>query len=182
MALITENGWRQCRRDECVNPVVPGTADVRPEVRAGDAATILIAWCAWWHAHVMRIDTYRPRDYWGWSPTNAIWNSNHLSGTAIDLNSTSLPWKRYAMPADLVTRVREGVRLFEGTVWWGGDWPEAYVDQMHTQLALPEGHPRLRTFAARLSEGYLGVFGSPAPSDDDDPVWDLVLHQLRGTV
>ncbi|MBF6085230.1 M15 family metallopeptidase [Nocardia cyriacigeorgica] len=178
MALITENGWPQVGRSACVNPVVPGTADVRPEVRAGDAATILIAWCAWWHKNIRPIDRYKPRDYWGWSATNAVWNSNHLSGTAVDLNATELPWQRRTMSAAEVARIEEGLRLFDGTIFWGGHWDR--VDQMHAQLNLPEGHPKIREFAEKLNNGHLGIYG-PAPQDaDNEPAWDDVLHQLMG--
>ncbi|SEB71112.1 MULTISPECIES: M15 family metallopeptidase [Rhodococcus] len=159
---ISENGWRICDTGEIVKPLVPGTDNVRPEVRRGAAATILIAWAALWHRRVWRIDSYRPRDYWGFSWDNDIANSNHLSGTAVDLNATRLPWKVRAsvnMPADKIAAVRQMLTEFEGTVFWGEDW--ATKDPMHTQINLPEGDTRLDAFATRLENGYLWVYGPP---------------------
>ncbi|WP_280404967.1 M15 family metallopeptidase [Nocardia brasiliensis] len=179
MTLMTENGWPQVGRAACVNPVVPGTDGARPEVRAGDAATILIAWCAWWHANVRAIDTYFPRDYWGWSATNDVWNSNHLSGTAVDLNASELPWQRWTMSDDEIAVIEHGLRLFEGTIFWGGHWDR--VDQMHSQLALPEGDSRIGEFAERLNNSHLGIYGPPPAEADNDPLWDAVVDQLRGT-
>ena len=161
MALITENGWRQCSRNECVTPVVPGTTNVKPEFRGGDAATILIAWCAWYHRNVETIDRYKPRDYWAWSATNDVWNSNHLSGTAIDLCATQYPWGR---------RV----------IFWGADWSRA--DEMHYQLNYPEGDRRIADFAAKLNSGHLGIYGSTPAAKDSSAVWDDVYAQLTGGV
>ncbi|KAF0961831.1 MULTISPECIES: M15 family metallopeptidase [Rhodococcus] len=161
---ISENGWRICDTGEIVKPLVPGTDNVRPEVRRGAAATILVAWAALWHRRIWRIDSYRPRDYWGFSWDNDIANSNHLSGTAVDLNATRLPWKVRAsvnMPADKIAAVRQMLTEFEGTVFWGEDW--ATKDPMHTQINLPEGDPRLDAFATRLDNGYLWVYGPPDP-------------------
>ena len=56
MGLVTENGWPQCSRNQCENPVVPGTRNVKVEVQQGDPSTILVAWCAWWHRNVRSIE------------------------------------------------------------------------------------------------------------------------------
>lgn len=180
MVLITENGWRQCSRNECVTPVVPGTSNVKPEFRGGDAATILVAWCAWYHRNVETIDRYKPRDYWAWSATNDVWNSNHLSGTAIDLCATQYPWGRRVMPADRIAKVRRGLALFEGVIFWGADWSRA--DEMHYQLNFPEGDRRIADFAAKLNAGHLGIYGPAPAATDSSAVWDDVLTQLTGGV
>jgi hypothetical protein len=160
MTLITENGYPQCSRAQCVNPEVPGTDGVRPEVLAGDVATVLVAWCAWFHRNVRPIDVYKPRDYWAWSATNDVWNSNHLSGTAVDLCASALPWQRYTMPQDQVDRTRTGLALFEGVVFWGRDWDRP--DEMHFQI---NGNPaRVAEFAAKLNTGYLNIYGPQDPN------------------
>ena len=161
MAILTENGWEQCSRAECENPVVPGTENVRIEVRAGDVAIVLVAWAAWWHRNVMPIDVFKPRDYWGWSATNDVWNSNHLSGTAIDLNATQLPWQRSVLPQDKVNAINQGLKLFEGVIFWGGAWDR--VDQMHAQI---NGNAaRVKEFADKLRGGYLGIWAPADPKD-----------------
>jgi D-alanyl-D-alanine carboxypeptidase len=161
--LATENGWPQCSRDQCVNPVVPGTRKVRIEIREGVASTILVAWAAWWHRNVRSIE---PRDghrnWWGWSATNDVWNSNHLSGTAVDLCADELPWQRYTMSGDERALVQRGLGLFEGHVYWGGVWNR--VDEMHSQMAGSTlNNSRTAEFAERLRNGYLNIYGPPDP-------------------
>ncbi|MGV9868779.1 M15 family metallopeptidase [Rhodococcus koreensis] len=112
-----------------------------------------------------RIDTFKPRDYWGFSWDNEIADSNHLSGTAVDLNATRLPWKVPAsqnMPADKIATVRQMLVDFEDTIFWGENWNTK--DPMHAQINLSEGDPRLDAFAARLEGGYLDVY---PPRDPD---------------
>lgn len=146
----SESGWRMVNRDGCVvtNPVP--FSDTAP-VRAGDAATILNAWLVYYHRNVEPIIS----PVWGWSATNDVRDSNHLSGTAVDINAPKYPFGTFRMPPEIVRRVEEGLRLFEGTVFWGRRW--SYPDEMHYQLGLPESDARISRFAARLTAGYLGL-------------------------
>lgn len=164
MALQTENGWFQIPASQTVREIVPGTNNVRLEIQRGIPATILNAWASWYHKNVEDIEyNYNngSRDDWAWSATNDVWNSNHLSGTALDLNATKYPWGTYKMPAHQVTKVREGLRLFEGTIFWGRDWGKP--DEMHFQLNYGPNDSRNKVFADKLSNGYLGIYGPPKP-------------------
>lgn len=167
---VSENGWRICDTAEIVKPLVPGTDGVRPEVRRGPAATILVATAALFHKRVRRIDRYKPRDYWGFSWENVVPNSNHLAGTAVDLIATELPWKRSAYSGLLNQREIEAcrgiLRDMKGGVFWGEDW--GTKDPMHWQLNWREGDPRVDALAAELSDGYLGVFAPEKPRDPSD--------------
>ncbi|QDF15394.1 lysin A, L-Ala-D-Glu peptidase domain [Gordonia phage Mollymur] len=128
----SENGWRMCDSNETVVVTVAG---MKLRVRAGYAATVLEAWARWYHENVEPIDLYKPTDDWGWSATNDVETSNHLSGTAFDLNATQYPWgedARDVMPASRIAKIREGLKLFEGNIFWGQDW--SYKDPMHYQL------------------------------------------------
>ncbi|GFG83328.1 hypothetical protein MALGJ_00040 [Mycolicibacter algericus] len=98
---------------------------------------------------------------WGWSATNDVANSNHLAGTAVDVNAPKYPWGSRVMSATLKGRVRAGLALFEGSVFWGADWSRA--DEMHYQMAWREGDPRNEAFAKKLLDGYLGIY-KPAPT------------------
>ena len=161
---ISEAGWRICNRDECdIAPVPLEFIDTAP-VRRGAPLTILGAWMVWYDRNVEEIVS----PVWGWSEYNDVPNSNHLSGTAIDLNAPRYPWGRHTMPADRIAKVRRGLDLFEGTVFWGADWDRA--DEMHYQIGAPEGTASLDEFAARLRAGHLGIYGpelaaAPAFSD-----------------
>jgi hypothetical protein len=128
----SENGWRMCNRDECTVVTVGGMS---VPVRAGWAAVALRAWMHYFHEHVEALDQYFPIDDWGWSSTNAVGNSNHLSGTGVDLNATEHPWKIDAsrnFTAAQIAEIRVGLAKFEGNIFWGQDWSTR--DPMHFQL------------------------------------------------
>ncbi len=165
LTLITENGWPQCSRDECDTALVPGTDHVRPELLAGDVDTVLSGWAAWFNRNVRPVEPADGhRNWWGWSATNDVWNSNHLSGTALDLCADELPWKQYTMPQDQVDTVHRGLALFEGNVYWGWDWGAGQQDEMHFQCGYNTWkNPQFAEFAQRLRDGYLNIYGPPDP-------------------
>lgn len=155
----SENGWRMCNRDECVVANVLPYTNTAP-VRSGDAATILNAWLLWYHRNVEPISS----PVWGWSATNDVANSNHLSGTALDINAPKYPWGARVMPLNQIEKVRKGLALFEGTIFWGADWQRA--DEMHYQLGFAEGDRRISAFAEKLNNGHLGIYGTAEPSEE----------------
>lgn len=152
----SENGWRMCNRDECGIVTIPELflVDTAP-LRSGSPLTILGAWVYWYDRNVEEITT----PVWGWSNTNDVTTSNHLSGTAVDILAPKYPWgvdEPDVMSPQKIKKVREGLRLFEGTVFWGGDWN--YPDPMHYQMAFREGDDRNIAFARKLLDGYLGIY------------------------
>lgn len=163
----SENGWRMCDRNECGIVTIPNLflTDTAP-LRKGAPLVILGAWLAWYDRNVEEITS----PVWGWSANNDVPNSNHLSGTAVDVNAPRYPWGSRTMPAARIAKVRQGLALFEGTVFWGADWNRA--DEMHYQMAYPEGDRRSEGFAAKLRAGHLGIYapqpGKEQPMNDDD--------------
>lgn len=155
----SENGWRMCNRDECDIPRIPDLylVDTAP-LRTGAPLTILGAWLYWYDRNVEEITS----PVWGWSATNDVANSNHLAGTAVDINAPKYPWGARTMPTARIAKVREGLKLFEGAVYWGADWNRA--DEMHYQMAWPEGDKRNDAFADKLRDGYLGIYRSAPPT------------------
>jgi hypothetical protein len=147
-----------CNRDECeiVNIKDLFLVDTAP-LRKGAPLTILGAWLKWYDLNVEEIGSA----VWGWSNTNDVSTSNHLSGTAVDVNAPKYPWGARVMPGARKQKIREGLNLFEGTVFWGADWARA--DEMHYQMAFREGDARNEAFAAKLRAGHLGIYG-PAPT------------------
>lgn len=154
---MSENGWRMVNRDACGLVTIPDLyyTNTAP-LRYGAPLTILGAWLYWYDRNVEEIVSA----VWGWSATNDVANSNHLAGTAVDVNAPRYPWGSRTMTAARIAKVRAGLKLFEGSVFWGADWSRA--DEMHYQLAWREGDPRNDTFAAKLRDGYLGIY-KPAP-------------------
>lgn len=156
---VSENGWRMCNRDECDIVRIPELylVDTAP-LRKGAPHTILGAWLYWYDRNVEEITS----PVWGWSATNDVANSNHLAGTAVDIMAPKYPWQRYTMNAATQAKVRAGLKLFEGTVFWGRDWSRP--DEMHYQMAFREGDPRNEAFARKLRDGYLGIWKAAPPA------------------
>ena len=176
-SVRTENGWRCCNRDECDIVRIPELylTDTAP-LRKGAPLTILGAWLYWYDRNVEEIVS----SVWGWSLDNDVlgaWGqnmgSNHLSATAVDVNAPKYPWGSRVMPADRIAKVRAGLKLFEGSVFWGADWNRA--DEMHYQLAWPEGDARNDAFAAKLRNGHLSIYKA-APAVPLPPAPDRVAE------
>ena len=167
----SENGWRMVNRDGCVvgGPSMGLPYTDTASIRHGDASTILVAWLYWYHHNVEPLTS----SVWGWSATNAVANSNHLSGTALDINAPKYPFGRRVMPLERIAKVRAGLRLFEGTVFWGADW--SYPDEMHYQLGYPEGDRRIASFAHKLNTGYLDIYDQ----EEDVPFTDADRQMLK---
>lgn len=156
----SENGWRMVDINSCTNALIPGT-NLRLPFRSGDAQIICTAWAAWFNANVENLNNpgrgYTDEGSFTW--TNSVASSNHLSGTAMDLN-----WNDHAFRVSYsgftnaeIAKTREGLRLFEQCIWWGQDWSSP-KDPMHFQLNFPEGDKRIVALAKKLREGYLGIY------------------------
>jgi predicted chitinase len=168
----TEDGWRCCNVDECEVSHIPDLffTDTAP-IRTGPPHIILSAWMYWYDRNVEEIDS----PVWGWSEDNDVLGqpgqnngSNHLGGTAIDVNAPKYPWGTRTMSAAKIAKVEEGLRLFsldgqESGIYWGRWWD--YADEMHYQMAWPEGDPRNDKLMKKLLDGYLGIY-----KKDDSPV------------
>ena len=127
----SENGWRMCNRDECTLITGLQFMDTAP-VRKGYAAEALSAWAHWYDQNVPG-EIVSPT--WGWSATNDVATSNHLSGTALDINAPQYPWGGDRMARvfpNRVSAIRRGIKEFEGNIFWGADWSRK--DEMHFQL------------------------------------------------
>lgn len=153
------NGWPFITHNGTVAALVPGTKAVNIPIRRGDVATILNAWAAVWNRRVMPIEDDNAPDYGGWTSTNDHPTSCHLSGTAIDLNWNALPFQQRRMSAARRAQVDQMVRDFRGVVAWGGHWTDP-VDEMHAEIAVLPGDPRIATLVNDLNNGYLGVYAA----------------------
>lgn len=162
MVLITENGWPQISANQLDRSklVLDNDRSIPAETVGGDAGLILRAFFRWLDRNVDKIDV-GIRDEWFWSATNDVWNSNHLSGTAGDYNAQKWPWQQYTMGKEMVAKIREGIRLFEGTMFWGRDWSRP--DEMHFQIN--GSAEKIAPFAKKLREGYLGLVEGAKPAD-----------------
>lgn len=150
----SENGWRMCNRDECV--LVAGPFMDTAPLRRGPAEIILGDFVRRYHAQCAPVIS----PVWGWSATNDVGNSNHLAGTAVDINAPQWPWGYRTMGAGLIAKINALLAFYEGAVFWGRNWNRA--DEMHFQLNWPEGDPRY----ARIIDK---IRGSGTPSTPSVP-------------
>lgn len=116
----------------CTWVSVPGTS-VSLQIQNGQPLAILRAFAADFNAYV---EPLRDPDSASWTPTNSVPTSNHLSGTAMDLNWNSHPFQipNAGFSAAQIATIKEIQAFYEGTVFWGNDWSDP-KDAMHFQLA-----------------------------------------------
>lgn len=129
---FSSNGWPMVNGDECTWATVPGTS-VSLQIQNGQPLAILRAFAADFNAYV---EPLRDPDSACWTPTNSVSTSNHLSGTAMDLNWESHPFQvaNAGFSAAQIATIKEIQAFYEGTVFWGNDWSDP-KDAMHFQLA-----------------------------------------------
>lgn len=131
---MTENGWPQCGADQLDRSPIPGISLVIP-LQRGIPSKILKAYAADYHLFVESLYNSRGgTDEGGWTPTNSVATSNHLSGSAMDLNWNDHPFRtKGTFSADQMRTLREILAFYEDTVFWAGDWDDP-VDEMHHQM------------------------------------------------
>ncbi|WP_457156346.1 M15 family metallopeptidase [Mycobacteroides abscessus] len=129
---FSSNGWPMVNGNECTWVTVPGTS-VSLQIQNGQPLAILRAFAADFNAYIERL---RDPDSACWTPTNSVSTSNHLSGTAMDLNWESHPFQvaNAGFSAAQIATIKEIQAFYEGTVFWGNDWSDP-KDAMHFQLA-----------------------------------------------
>lgn len=130
----SENGWRPATlapNDPLLNwKTVPGT-DVTIQVMRGLPEVFLPAWVADWNAY---IEPVRDADTASYTPTNAVNTSNHLNGTAVDIDWDSHPFQqRGSLNAAQMATLAEMETFYEGWMFWAGRWDDP-VDEMHSQM------------------------------------------------
>lgn len=145
----SEDGWRPAKvgPDKLVWVSVPGT-NVSLQVLQGLPAIIMPAFAADINEYV---ETLRDPDSASWTPTNSVATSNHLNGTAMDLNWDSHPFRvRGTFTPQQMAVVRELLEFYEDTIFWAGDWSDP-IDEMHWQMAYGtyQDQDRLRDFVSR---------------------------------
>lgn len=167
--MITENGWPACDSSgtEWVHP--PGTT-VSLQLQKGLPCTILRAFAGDFNAY---IEPLRDPDSAGWTATNSVATSNHLGGTAMDLNWNSHPFQvaDAGFNRAQIATIRELLDFYEGTVFWANDW-DSPKDAMHWQMGYGtfDDQDHLRDFIARKirSDGF-STFRRDSSAGSDEP-------------
>jgi putative chitinase len=195
MAFITvygktnsENGWRMCDAAQCDTNPIPGTSVSIP-LQRGIPNTILKAFAADLNAYIEPVMNARGgSDEGGWTPTNSVATSNHLSGSAFDYNWSDHPmgnanagWNGSVLiKGDQVPAVRELLAWYEGMVFWGNDWSTP-KDSMHFQMGYNtyNNQAKCADFIARKirADGFSTYRRAPATAQPTGPVDPIVAFQ-----
>jgi predicted chitinase len=152
----SENSWPMVDQGSCEWITVPGTKPpVSLQIQSGQPLKILRAFAADFNAYV---EPLRDADSACWTPTNSVPTSNHLSGTACDLNWDSHPFRilNAGFSSAQIKTIRDLLEFYEGTIFWGNDW-ENPRDAMHFQLGYETyGNDHTQDFIDRKirSDGY----------------------------
>ena len=150
--MPSENGWNPARANgatDCEWVRIPGAEHVSLQFLKGRPLAILRAFAADYHAY---IEPLRDADSAAYTPTNSVATSNHLNGTAMDLNWNSHPFRvlNAGFDAAAIGRIRELLAFytFDGLqlVFWGNDW-NTPKDAMHWNMGYETyGDPRVQRF------------------------------------
>lgn len=143
----TENGWPSCDSASTDSSFIPGT-EVYVPCQVGNPNLVLKAFAADFAENIEPLDQSQCG---GWTPTNTVATSNHLGGTAIDLNWRKHPMGRVneGFTPDQVAKIYELLDFYEGNVFWGNDWTSP-KDAMHFQMGYNTyQNPTLEDFIAR---------------------------------
>jgi len=152
--MPSENGWEPARANapQCEWVTIPGAEHVSLQFLKGQPLSILRAFAADFHSY---IEPLRDTDSAAWTPTNSVATSNHLNGTAMDLNWNSHPFRvlNAGFDAAAIARIRDLLDFYtqDGLqiVFWGNDW-NTPKDAMHWNMGYSTyGDPRVQKFIDR---------------------------------
>ena len=165
---FSEDGWPIVDQGSCRWVVVPGTdPPVHLEIQNGQPAIILGAFAADVNAYVEKL---RDRDSACWTASNSVLGdygqnngSNHLGGTAMDLNWDGPDGKTFrfqipeerAWPPPKNAELRKLLDFYEDVVFCGGYW--SILDWMHFQMGGDTfNNPKTQSFIDRKirSDGF----------------------------
>lgn len=167
--MPSENGWSPSwvGQSELQWTKVPG-ANCNLQIRTGQPLQILRAFAADYNAY---IEPLRDRDSASYTATNSVPTSNHLNGTAMDLNWDSHPFRvRGTFTAAQMKTIRELLEFYEDTIFWAGDWTDP-IDEMHWQMGYGSyDNPNTASFIKRKirSDGFSTFRRGPIPAQHID--------------
>ena len=131
--MPSEDGWEPAKAstDQCEWVTVPGTG-VHLQLLKGQPLAIMRAYAADYNAFV---EPLRDADSAAWTPTNSVATSNHLNGTAMDLNWESHPFRvaNAGYSPQMIGTMNEMLAFYEGTMFWANNW-DSPKDAMHHQM------------------------------------------------
>lgn len=187
---FSEDGWPIVDQDSCRWVVVPGTdPPVHLEIQDGQPAIILGAFAADVNAYVEKL---RDRDSASWTASNSVLGgygqnngSNHLGGTAMDLNWDGPDGKTFrygidearAWPPPKNAELRKLLDFYEDVVFCGGFW--SIRDWMHFQMGGDTfNNPKTQSFIDRKirSDGFSTYRRGPIQAQPINDAVDVLVR------
>lgn len=170
--MASENGWEPSHAGADILEwiLVPDT-NVHLQVMKGWPSAVMKAYAADYNAFV---EPLRDSDSASFTPTNSVATSNHLNGTAMDLNWDSHPFRvsNAGYSPQMIATMREILAFYTykgvQVMWWAQDW-DSPKDAMHHQMGYDTwNNPVTGEFIARFirADGF-STFrrgGTPEPS------------------
>jgi hypothetical protein len=152
-AETSYNGWPVGTPGSSIGIVsyyAPNTSILIP-VKSGDVATVLMYVAGRFNSEV---EALRAGQVWGYDYRKNVNNpsvwSNHASGTAIDLNSALHPnGAKNTFSGAKVAVIRNILAFCGDVIYWGGDY-SGTTDEMHFEIDVAPGDPRLPALVARI--------------------------------
>lgn len=174
--MYSQNGWPLADASQLDRSPIPGTDIVPvPGVLSGDVATVLHQVGKLFNERIDRL--YSP-GCWGWNAPTVIPGSNvysnHCSGTAIDFNAPTFPWKTRKMTPAQREACRQIVTELDSVVAWGGDYT-TFVDEMHFEIVGDSNE------VARVANKIKGGDDMLRNKTDVDRVFLATLHRYTNS-
>ncbi|GEA82492.1 D-Ala-D-Ala carboxypeptidase family metallohydrolase [Cellulomonas sp. CW35] len=183
--MVTMNGWSDAR-ESSVTRIVVGDDANGATVRDGDVARAFVWLLEQLHERVEKVAVVN-----GWrsrafnTQVGGAAGSNHISGTAVDVNGARHPFELHqprgtpyvsGFSAAQERAVRDVLRDAGGLFVWGLDFPRGRRDAMHFELARGTTLADVRAFVGRVTEQKSG----PVPEEDDMPTVDEIARAVWG--
>ncbi len=186
--MVTMNGWPDAG-DRDVTLIKVGSDD-GAHVRTGDVATAFVWLLEQIHARVEKVSvvnghrTRAKNAQVGGAPS-----SNHISGTAVDVNGRTHPFEAHLRGAPFTSgftaaqerEIREILSEAGGLFRWGLDFPRGRRDAMHFELAGGTTPATVRAFVERVTtKGKQLADQVQVPEEDDMPTVDEIARAVWG--
>ena len=158
----TYNGWSAIAASETTS-ITAGSKST--SIRQGDVATVLSYFATQFDARVEAISAFNGyRSFESNLAAGGSCRSDHMSGTALDINGGAHPWEArpgvvYPANGGFTTSQLAAIRAIQaevsGVVQWGGDYGVGNRDAMHFYI---------HGTASAVQNAVRNLWGSPPPT------------------
>jgi hypothetical protein len=145
---------------------------------ADQNAAYCLVWCVQqWNQTIERVFPAQTGGYDANRPVGGLGGttSNHMSGTAVDVNYTAHPQHVHTFSDAMTAQIHAIIAQTEGVVRWGGDWTTASLDEQHIELnttdqaLIKRVADKLHTLAGTPTTPVYGPGGIPGSTTTGDP-------------